>query len=93
MSRVLEFNKKIVCSKNCVAQMAMPLTSHIISQMDLTSGFGNISFKLNKHSENAKNQTRLAYEDKRDLYCILNLVVFFFLRYYVFGYRMNLVIF
>ena len=101
----------------------MPLISHtihIIAQMDLTSGFGNISFEWNSTHQTltdhrskfakrgkranvqfrfmpnafrirkpiqnsskhvwvfrktganavAKTQTRLAYEDKRDLYCM-----------------------
>ena len=101
-------------------QWLCPVTSHIIAQMDLTSGFGNIWMKLNppnahrsqikicekRQTRNvqfrfmpnafrilkpiqksskcvwvfrntganafAKNQTRLAYEDKRDLYWLTN---------------------
>ena len=99
-------------------QWLCPVSSHIIAQMDLTSGFGNISFEWKLNPPNAhrskfakrgkremcsfgscqtrfeflsqfwksskclwafrntganafaKNQTRLAYEDKRDLYCM-----------------------
>ena len=34
-------------TSHIIIQMAMPLTSHIIAQMDLTSGFGNISLEWN----------------------------------------------
>ena len=36
-----------ILHRTYITQMAMPLTSHIIAKMDLTSGFGNISFEWN----------------------------------------------
>ena len=55
-------------TSHIITQMAMPLTSHIIAQMDLTSGFGNISFEWNyTHPTLTDHRSKFAKRGKRKM--------------------------
>ena len=49
-------------------QWLCPVTSHIIAQMDLTSGFGNISFEWNEtHQTLTDHRSKFAKRGKREM--------------------------
>ena len=55
-------------TSHIIDQMAMPLTSYIIAQMDLTSGFGNISFEWNStHQTLTDHRSKFAKRGKREM--------------------------